>query len=333
MATRVNIIDMVVGQTYSNVFLLKQHSAKNTKTGSRYLDMVIQDRTGDMPCKLWTIPESLDVDNLQDSDFIVMQVLVEDYQGNKQGKVMNIRTLREGDKFNKEELIPIAPESGDDMFKELMTTALGFNNTSLREVVVTALNENKEALLTMPGAKSVHHAVLAGLLYHVTGMLRTAKAIASVYPTVKKDLLYAGVILHDIAKIKEFATGPVGLVVDYSAEGKLLGHIHMGAKYVGDLCERLKVDNELNMLLQHMILSHHGIPEHGSAITPMFLEAELLHFCDKIDSRVYMYNDAIKDVPVGEFSPKVFALENKQVYNFKWDEDPVKTDLDDEGLY
>ena len=333
MATRINIVDMVVGQTYTNVFLLKQHTIKSTKTGSKYLDLVIQDKTGDMPGKLWTIPESLDVDTLQDSDFIIMQFLVEDYQGNKQAKITNIRRVREGDKFDKEELVPIAPESAEEMYNELVTTALNFNNTDLKNIVVETLKENKEILLTMPGAKSVHHAVLAGLLYHTVGMLRTAKAIASVYPTIRKDLLYAGVILHDIAKLKEFATGPVGLVTDYTAEGKLLGHIHMGARYVGNMCEKLKVNPEINLLLQHMILSHHGIPEHGSAITPMFLEAELLHMCDKIDSRVYMYNDAIKDVPVGEFSPKVFALENKQVYNYKWDDNPLNNDLDDEGLY
>lgn len=334
MATRVSVIDMVVGQTYANVYILKQHAIKQTKQGTNYIDLVLQDKTGEMPGKLWTIPPSLNLDNLQDSDYIVLQFSVEDYQGNKQAKILNIREVKETDKFDKNDLIPVAPEPVEKMYDELINTAQGFNSTPLKKVVTTALKENKEVLLTMPGAKSVHHAVLGGLLLHTCGMLRTAKAIASVYPTVRKEVLYAGVIIHDIAKIKEFQTGPIGLVTDYSTSGKLLGHIHMGAKYIGDLCEKLDIDPEISTILQHMILSHHGIPEHGSAVTPMFLEAELLHLCDRIDSRVYIYNEAVKDTPVGEFSSKVFALDNKQIYNFKWDEnDGLNTDLDDDGLY
>lgn len=333
MSTRVNIADMTIGQTYTNVFLLKQHTVKNTKNGTAYLDMVIQDKTAELPCKLWTIPESLDVKTLSDSDFIVLQVLVEDYQGNKQGKVQNIRRVKPTDKFDKSELIPLAPEDPEKMYQEIIDTIMSFNNIQLQKLTLKIMQDNKEAFITMPGAKSMHHAVLSGLIYHTLGMLRTAKAICSVYPTVKKELLFTGVIVHDIAKLKEFATGPVGLVTDYTVSGKLLGHIHMGARYVANVCEELNIDEELKILIEHMILSHHGIPEHGSAVTPMFLEAELLHLCDRIDSRVYMYNEAVKDVPEGEFSPKVFGLDNKQIYNFKWDNGTENEDDDDGGLY
>lgn len=336
MPKRTNIVDMNVGETYSHIFLLKQHAVKQTKNNTNYLDLVFMDKTGEMPGKMWAIPATLDTDSLQDSDFIVLQFTVEDYQGTKQAKITNIRLVRPTDEFNKEELIPVAPEPAQDMYDEIMDTVQKFSNETLKSIVSTALVENKDKLLSLPGAKAMHHAVLGGLLYHTLGMLRTAKAISGVYETINKDLLYSGVILHDIAKILEYETGPVGLVTDYTTEGKLLGHINMGANYIADLCKRLEVsDAEIPMLLQHMVLSHHGVPEHGSAITPMFLEAQILYVCDYVDSRVYMFNEATKDIEAGTFSQKVFGLDNKQIYKpmLKSTENNFTMDLDDEGLY
>jgi 3'-5' exoribonuclease len=148
-------------------------------------------------------------------------------------------------------------------------------------------------------------------------MLRIAKSIAAIYSGINSDLLFTGVILHDIAKIKEFETNNLGLVTDYTVEGKLLGHISMGSEYVAAVCDRCSVDPEIKLLLKHMILSHHGKPEHGSAVTPSFLEAELLYICDYTDSRVYMYKEATSNINPGEFSPKIFGLDNKQIYKPK----------------
>lgn len=330
MSKRINIVDMVVGENYANIYLLKSHSLKKTKTGTEYLDLIFMDKTGELPGKLWTIPPALNVDNIQDSDFIVLQFTVEDYQGSKQAKITNIRMVKPTDSFNKEELIPVAPEDPRALFEEIMITAESFSNSDLKKVVKTALQEHKDYFLEVPGAKSVHHAFIGGLAYHTCGMLRTAKALCSVYPIIKSELLYSGVILHDIAKIKEFQTGPVGLVTDYTTEGKLLGHVFMGAKYIGDLCEKLDVNHEIATLLQHMILSHHGIPEHGSAITPMMLEAEMLHICDRIDSRVEIYKEAVKDIEPGEFSGRIFALDNKNIYNPVYSESKTSTEIEEE---
>lgn len=331
MVKRINIVDMEVGKSYAHVYLLKSHAVKKTKNGSDYLDLVFQDKTGEMPGKLWTIPKGFDVEAMQDSDFIVLQFSVEDYQGNKQAKVTNIRFVKPGDDFDKSELIPVSPEDPAKLYEEIMLTAESFSNTDLKNIVKTALTEYKESFVSTPGAKSVHHAFIGGLAYHTCGMLRTAKALCSVYPTIKEELLCTGVIIHDIAKIQEFEVGPVGLVTDYTMQGKLLGHIFMGAKYIGELCEKLNVDKELSTILQHMILSHHGLPEHGSAIKPMMLEAEMLHICDMIDSRVEIYKEATKDVAKGEFSGKVFALENRTVYNPVYDE--IKDTPDSDELY
>ena len=147
---------------------------------------------------------------------------------------------------------------------------------------------------------------------HTTYMLQTADFLAYMYePVIDRSLLIAGTLLHDFAKCEEFTLSPLGLVSDYSVKGKLLGHLVMGAHEVANVAVELSVPEEKSMLLQHLILSHHGEPEFGAAILPMCAESELLSYIDMIDSRMEIYREALEEVPAGEFSNKVFALEKK----------------------
>ena len=150
---------------------------------------------------------------------------------------------------------------------------------------------------------------------HTWTMLRMVDFLAGLYAgTVDRSLLLAGTLLHDLSKAEEFSFSPLGLVTEYSLKGQLLGHLVMGAGAAARAAEELGVPEEKSVLLQHMILSHHGQPEFGAAVVPMCAESELLSLIDTMDSRMEIYREAMEETPEGEFSKRIFALE-KRIYH------------------
>lgn len=311
----VNISNFEIGKRYSGAYICKQKAVKQSRTGSNYLDMTLTDKTGDINGKCWNIPSGLDVDTIEDGGFVAVAFTVEEYNGRPQVKIENLRALTDEDTFDRSEIVPCAPRSVDDMFAEIISTINDLGNEDLQKLCLNVIMENKSILMKCPGAKSMHHAVISGLLQHITGMLRLGKAICSVYPNVNQDIVLAGIILHDICKPREFVLGPVGLCTDYTTEGKLLGHITMGVAYLTKKCEELHINKELSIVMEHMILSHHGEPDYGSAVRPMFIEAVLLNNIDNIDAKINMATQALEGIPVGSFSEKVYGMDNIQLYN------------------
>lgn len=309
--------NLKTNQTIEGVFLLKSLSTKTTKAGKNYFDIVLCDRYAELPCKMWDVPSYLLEEPLPAGDVVYANFQVEEYEGNFQGRISFLRPVLLTDSYDKSELVPTSPIEPEKIYNYIMKTVSEFKNEELRSIVEFVYKENKELLLYMPAAKSVHHDFVGGLLFHTFGMLRTATALSQIYPSVNKELLCTGVLLHDIYKTREFTTSPVGLVTEYSPCGNLLGHISMGATYISKVCDKLNISEELSMILQHMILSHHGEPEMGSAIPPRVLEAKLLNLCDTIDAQVEIFGKALKDVEPGNFSQKVFALKNTTVYKPK----------------
>lgn len=309
--------NLKTNQTIEGVFLLKSLSTKTTKAGKNYFDIILCDRYAELPCKMWDVPSYLLEEPLPAGDVVYANFQVEEYEGNFQGRISFLRPVLLTDSYDKSELVPTSPIEPEKIYNYIMKTVSEFKNEELRSIVEFVYKENKELLLYMPAAKSVHHDFVGGLLFHTFGMLRTATALSQIYPSVNKELLCTGVLLHDIYKTREFTTSPVGLVTEYSPCGNLLGHISMGATYISKVCDKLNISEELSMILQHMILSHHGEPEMGSAIPPRVLEAKLLNLCDTIDAQVEIFGKALKDVEPGNFSQKVFALKNTTVYKPK----------------
>ena len=148
--------------------------------------------------------------------------------------------------------------------------------------------------------------------------MKTAVWLAGLYGDfLDRDLLLAGTFLHDFSKIQEFKVSQTGLVTDYTTEGQLLGHLVMGAQEAAEVCAACSVPSDRAMLLQHMILSHHGEPEFGAAVLPQCAEAELLSYIDLIDSRMEIYREVLEKTEVGQFSDRIFALDNKRLYRHK----------------
>jgi 3'-5' exoribonuclease len=177
-----------------------------------------------------------------------------------------------------------------------------------------------EDLTWFPAAQRMHHAERSGLLHHTTDMLRLARAMLEVYPWLNRDLLLAGVIIHDLGKMEELKSDPTGNVSDYTREGQLLGHLVLGIKNLNRTAERLGIRGEPVILLEHMLLSHHGESEYGSPKAPMFPEAEALHWIDMTDARMNTMKSAADKTPEGAFSEKIFSLD-RRVYHPRYTDD------------
>ena len=141
-------------------------------------------------------------------------------------------------------------------------------------------------------------------------------------------MLTCGIIVHDICKIDEFNISSSGLVTSYSVKGELLGHLVMGAMKIGEKAKELGISEEKAVLLQHMVISHHGEPEFGAAVRPMFLEAEILSQLDKLDATIYEITNAVSETPEGDFSQRQWALDNRKLYNHARKKSEPKANLE-----
>lgn len=162
---------------------------------------------------------------------------------------------------------------------------------------------------------SFHHAERSGLLHHTTTMLRAAQALLPIYPYLNRSLLLCGVIAHDLCKIDELSAGELGIASEYTKEGNLLGHIVQGVAHVREVGAQLGLSQEVLLLVEHMILSHHEIPEYGSPKPPLFPEAQMLHLLDMMDARMFAMHEALLITPKGAFSDRVRALEGRKLYH------------------
>ncbi|MEA5058549.1 MAG: HD domain-containing protein [Candidatus Pelethousia sp.] len=298
--------------------IVRQVTQKSNVKGSDYLDFILCDAGGEVNAKLWDY--NVEQHGHYEPDTIIkVRATITLWKETEQLKIDRIRNLKEGEEVDLTNLIPCAPMSGQEMFDALYACAEGFGDDDLRMLTQYLLRENKESLLRWPAALKLHHAMRSGLLYHTHTMLRAAKALCGIYkelyPKLDADLVYAGVILHDIAKVPELSVGTLGLATAYSMPGQLLGHINMGVALLERAAAELMIDESVKVLVQHILLSHHGMAEYGSPRPPMFPEAEIVSQVDVLDSRLFEMFEALSGVQPGEFSERQWALDNRQIYN------------------
>lgn len=294
--------------------LIKSLDKKTSSKGDTYLDMTLSDADGEINAKLWRYSAELHGEYTV-NELVKIRGIVSQYQGADQLKIEKIRHVIPEDGVNAGDFVKSADYSGEQMFKELYSIAEGFKDEDLRNIVTAILDDNRLALLYWPAAFKLHHAMRGGLLFHTLSIVRLAEGVCSVYPFVDRELLLSGAILHDIAKLTEFKVADTGVATGYSAEGNLLGHLAMGAMVIDKYAEKLNINKKTAMLLEHMVLSHHGEPEFGAAIRPMFIEAELLSELDLMDSRVYEMREAVSAAPADDFSGRIWAMDNRKLYN------------------
>jgi 3'-5' exoribonuclease len=210
--------------------------------------------------------------------------------------------------------IKAAPEDAQDMYDYIYNTADAFQDQDLKNICIKLLTDRKEKLMYYPAAQKNHHAEMAGLLYHVKRMLMMGQKACDVYTNLNRDLVLAGVILHDMEKINEIESNELGISTGYSFEGKMLGHLVQGVKMIDKLAEELNVPREKAIMLEHMIISHHYEPEFGSPKKPLFPEAEMLHYLDVLDAKMFDMQEAVEKTEPGEFSDRIWTLDNRTIY-------------------
>ncbi len=294
--------------------IIKSIDAKTTARGDTYLDMMLSDKDGEINAKLWRYNPELH-GTYGVNDLIKIRGNIAPYNGVDQLKIEKIRHTSDSDGVNPEDFVKTALYSGEMMYNELLEIAGSFKDGELNKIVTAILQDNRQKLLYWPAAFKLHHAVRGGLMLHTLSIVRLAQNVCKVYPFADEELLIAGAILHDIAKLTEFEVADTGIATGYSVEGNLLGHLAMGATVVAKYAEKLGVSEKTSILLQHMCLSHHGEPEFGAAVRPMFIEAELLSELDLMDSRVYEMKEAVLSAPEGDFSGRIWAMDNRKLYN------------------
>ncbi len=314
------INQFTAGDYIEGFYLIKSMDCKITSNNKKYLDFILVDKTGEINAKLWEFTQG-DDEKYKDNLLIKIRGNVTQWQGKNQLKIDKIRRVQPEDNVHIEDFVPVAPENPKFMFSEVLKYIEKIKNSHIKKITNYIVNENKEKLLYYPAAKANHHSIRSGLLYHIKRMLMTADRLSEVYQNLNRDLLFAGVILHDIAKIYEMDANKLGIVSEYTDEGQLLGHIIQGVKIVDKVSEKIGIDKEISMLLQHMILSHHNEPEFGSPKPPMIPEAEILHYLDMIDARMYDMEKALDGIEPKNFSDKIWVLNNRKLYKAASSED------------
>ncbi len=308
---------------YEGFLLIRSAEKRKDSKGNDYVDMNLTDRTGEINCKIWNWDP--DAEAPEAGQPVKVRGTVHEYNGRLQLRVEKWRTATAGDPVDMNALVPCAPLSPEEMTREIRETLESFTNEDLKKLTSGMLKIAGEKLAWFPAAQRMHHAERSGLLHHTTDMLRLAKALLEIYPWLNRDLLLAGVIIHDLGKIEEMKSDKTGNVTDYTRDGQLLGHLVRGITNLNRAAAEAGVTGEPVVLLEHMLLSHHGESEYGSPKPPMFAEAEALHWIDIMDARMNTMKTVTDKTPPGAFSEKIFSLD-RRVYH------PLLEDHSESGI-
>lgn len=293
--------------------LIKNCDKKVSSKGDTYLDLTLSDKSGEVNAKIWNY-SAAEYGEYASDDIVKVRGTLSKYQGSDQLRIERIRPVLPADNVCVDDLVQSSLYSGERMYDEIVALVNGFSDEEIKKLTLTLIERNREKLLYWPAAFKLHHAIRSGLLLHTLSILRLCESVCKVYPIVDRDLLMAGAVLHDLAKTEEFEVSHTGIASGYSTKGNLIGHLAGGAMMIDEVARELGISEETTVLLEHMVLSHHGEPEYGACVRPMFLEAVLLSQLDTLDATVYEINDATAPLEKGAFSGRMWALDNRKLY-------------------
>ena len=276
--------DLAPDSPVRSTFLIQSKERKITSTGAAYLDLNLQDTTGVISAKLWDYSERT-TPAFETDDIVQVEGHVESYRGTPQLRVRKI-TLFPAEEINLLDYLPRTRRDPEEMYAALLARVRGMSEGPLRTLLLSILEDPAlaEKYKLAPAAMSYHHAFLGGLLEHVSSLIALADAVADQYPWLRRDLIVAGMVLHDIGKLEElnFTRG-----FRYSTRGQLIGHISMALEMVQAKIHQIPdFPAPLKDELEHIIISHHGKLEFGSPKEPMFAEAMVVSFLDEMDSKM-----------------------------------------------
>lgn len=258
---------------------------RTKRDGTKFLALKLGDRTGQCEAVMWENFEPA-LDQFDAGDIVKVRARVGRYGSRLQLVVELLRRANEGE-FELSDYTPHTRYSIDELWQKLAGFVASVDNPHLRALLESFLNDPaiEESLRAAPAAKSMHHAWIGGLLEHIVSLLGICDQAAAHYPQVNRDLLLTGAVLHDVGKLEELRWG---LTFDYTLEGQMLGHITLGIRMIEQKIEGIpEFPAKLRLLVEHLVLSHHGRYEFGSPKLPMTPEAILLHYLDDLDAKMH----------------------------------------------
>lgn len=288
---------------------------KKTQAGSEYASMLGFDGADLIEVKMWALKEE-EKTILKNGEIYLAAGRMKDYQGKMQFNVTTITETSAADPINMEEFFEYAPMKADELKAKIVEYINKIENKNLSVVVTALIKKYYNDFFLHPAAMSIHHNYYSGLAYHTYSMLRLSDAYIEMYKFLNKDLIYAGIILHDIGKVVELS-GPKG--TEYTKEGNLLGHIFIGSSEVyKTACDLGIVETDEILALMHVMLAHHGKMEFGSPKEPMIAEAVVIHFLDLADSRLATLEKELDKTEPGSFTDQLIAFDRKNFYKPKF---------------
>lgn len=298
------------GDTFDNFLFIKNASKGIASNGKPFLTLILSDSTGEIEAKLWEATKEDEEIFIPEMIVKIMGVVTE-FRGQLQLKIHSIRPKQPTDRISISDLVQKAPVDEETLMDAITDAIFTIENSNIQRIVRALLKKYEKELRYYPAAVMNHHAYVSGLAHHIVSMLSLAKKLVELYPQLNKDLLFAGVILHDLGKIKELS----GVVSSsYTVKGKLLGHISLMVEEIGCVAEKLQIEGEEVFLLQHLVLSHHQQAEWGSPKPPLIQEAEILHYIDVIDAKMNILQHSLENIEPGEFTERIFAMDNRTFY-------------------
>lgn len=337
------------GDTVQGFALLTKKELRQDRNGKSFLDMEIVDASGSISAKVWSDSPALN-GGFEPHQFIAFRGSVKNYRDQLQLSIDDCRKATEDDRrfgFDEAQLIPSTREDIDDLWTRLNRVfQTEVERPILRRLAGETLELHAKALREHPAAKSMHHAYRGGLLEHVTSMAELAVRVCAHYRDLDRDLVLLGILFHDLGKLRELGAMPVN---DYTLEGRLVGHVVIGRDLLRDRCAAIEdFPPDLQLLLEHLVLSHQGRKEFASPVEPMTLEAVVLHFIDDLDSKLnqlrasreatpgiayhrglgrYVYLPAVSEVEIIEEQATVLSAEGNGLAGLTLEEEEAQAPL------
>jgi len=307
------INELKEGENIQSDYLIEEISIRKKKNGEDYLSLNLTDKTGSLTARMWDNLEGLP--ELKKGDFILVDSQVSSFNGSLQLTVTGIEKIN-SNQYELADYLKKTSKDIDQLFVTLLEHVDSIEKPHLQKLLKMLFIEDTkcaEEFKKVPAGKVMHNAYLGGLLEHVVDILAMADFVCQHYQGIDRDLLKTGIIVHDIGKIRELE---YGLSLDYSDEGKLVGHHVIGVMMVNEKISQIEgfPANE-KIRIEHMILSHHGKPEWGSPKTPATLEAVILHYLDNLDAKITGFKQFVENNPPdNNWTKRAFMFDNSALF-------------------
>jgi len=303
------------GERFLGYYVIRSKQLEPFRDPSRgyYLTLIFSDRSGQLLGRVWEGAEDVDAEVMQ-GEVIKLDGEAETYMERTQIRVLRIRPAAPGE-YDIRDMLPSSSKDPDEMLNAMQTYIDQISNPHLRALVDFFYREEEFMRLfrQAPAARLIHHAYIHGLLEHILELLDLAETVLTLYPQIDSDLLMAGILLHDIGKVREYSWE---LDIDYTNEGRLIGHIVMADEMISEAIRHLEdFPEDLSLSLRHMVLSHHGRYEWGSPRRPKTIEAIALHHLENLSAQVNRFALLIEKRPHGEAWTKYDRLLKRQLYS------------------